>query len=144
MEERRWISLSKEIARRVGLIMKYLLDPVILIDHLNNVSSATQWLKVNSKHSFISVITRAEILVGFKSEESEIIKKLLNQFKILPITQVEADIAAELRQIYKWKLPDAFQAAIAQNHKLMLITRNSKDFSPHIHPFVLIPYSLCS
>lgn len=122
--------------------MKYLLDSVILIDHLNNISKATDWLKSNIKNSHISVITRAEILVGINSEESMLAKAFLDSFKVLSITQEEADIAALLRKKHKWKLPDAFQAAIAINHKLILVTRNTKDFSPKAHRFVSIPYSL--
>jgi hypothetical protein len=124
----------------MGVDVKYLLDSVILIDHLNNVSQATNWLKSNYKNSYISVITRAEILVGFDDEETKTIKNFLDQFKLLPITQIESDIAAELRRQNKWKLPDAFQAALALNHKLILVTRNSKDFSPQAHRFVSIPY----
>lgn len=121
--------------------MKYLLDSVIIIDHLNNISPATNWLFKNRNVSCLSVITRAEILVGVDSNESSIIKSFLNSFEILPITCVEADIAAEFRQQYKLKLPDALQAAIAQCHKLTLITRNTKDFSPKFHPFVSVPYT---
>lgn len=120
--------------------MNYLLDSVIIIDHLNDISKATTWLRKNHKNSFISVITRAEILVGFNDEESTIIKKFLDQFKDLPIMQEDADLAAELRRANKWKLPDALQAAIAINHKLILATRNSKDFSPQHHAYVSIPY----
>ncbi len=120
--------------------MKYLLDSVILIDHFNNIAKATQWLKQNIKSSYISVITRAEILVGFNKDDSILARKFLDTFKILSITQAEADMAAELRRENKWKLPDALQAATAINHKLLLVTRNSKDFSPQGHTFVSIPY----
>lgn len=122
--------------------MKYLLDSVILIDHFNNISKASQWLKTSIKESYISVITRAELLVGFDLEKISIAKTFLDSLKTLPITQAEADIAAELRKLNKWKLPDAFQAAVAINHKLVLVTRNTKDFSPKIHTFVSIPYIL--
>lgn len=122
--------------------MKYLLDSVILIDHFNDIPNASQWLKKNIKESYISVITRAEILVGFNSDKVSLAKTFLDSFKTLPITTIEADIAAELRRINRWKLPDALQAAIAINHKLVLVTRNSKDFSPQTHPFVSIPYAI--
>ncbi len=122
--------------------MKYLLDSVILIDHLNNISNATEWLKSNIKNSYISVITRAEILVGVESPHLTITKTFLERFKTLAITQIEADMAAELRRQYKWKLPDALQAAVAINHKLLFVTRNSKDFSPDIHAFTIIPYTV--
>jgi predicted nucleic acid-binding protein len=51
-------------------------------------------------------------------------------------------LAAQLRGKYGWKLPDAFQAALAQHHKTKLTTRNTKDFDPKKHDFVEVPYSL--
>lgn len=122
--------------------MKYLLDSVILIDHFNDIFNASQWLKSHIKDSYISVITRAEILVGFNTDNISLAKTFLDSFKTLPITSIEADLAAELRKLNKWKLPDALQAAVAINHKLVLVTRNSKDFSPKTHPFVSIPYAV--
>jgi hypothetical protein len=47
-----------------------------------------------------------------------------------------------LRRQHGWKLPDAFQAATAQEHNLKLITRNTKDFTPDVHDFVVVPYRL--
>jgi hypothetical protein len=44
----------------------------------------------------------------------------------------------------RWKLPDAFQASIAQRNGWRLVTRNSKDFNPSSHDFVLIPYKVWS
>lgn len=45
---------------------KYLLDSVILIDHFNNISQATNFIKKNHKLCYISAITRAEVLTGFQ------------------------------------------------------------------------------
>ncbi|GIX27647.1 MAG: hypothetical protein KatS3mg123_1528 [Burkholderiales bacterium] len=56
--------------------------------------------------------------------------------------QPVADRAAELRRRHRWKLPDAFQVAIAQHHGLRLATRNVKDFPPGRWDFVLVPYTL--
>lgn len=121
---------------------KYLIDSVILIDHLNKIEQATQWLSIYGEHAFISVITRAEILVGFNDDRVEVIKNFLDQFELLDITKCESDLAAKLRREQKWKLPDAFQAALAQNHTLTLVTRNTKDFCSKKHSFVFIPYEL--
>lgn len=41
-----------------------------------------------------------------------------------------------------WKLPDAFQAALAKHHKTILTTRNIKDFDPAKFDFIEFPYSL--
>lgn len=119
---------------------KFLIDSVILIDHLNGVDKASKWLSRN-RDSYISVITRAEILAGASPEEAHTIKLLLDSFKCLAITNNVADKAAELRQQYNLKLPDAFQAALAILNDIQLATRDAKDFKPGIE-FVKIPYKL--
>ncbi len=60
----------------------------------------------------------------------------------LEISKAVGDLAASLRREYVWKLPDAFQAALAQHHDLKLVTRNTKDFPPARHEFVVVPYAL--
>jgi len=123
--------------------MKLLLDTVILIDHFNDIKKATEFITLNQKNISISIITRAELLTGFNSKRNlNLAKQLCDEFEQHPLTVAEADLAASLRQKYGWKLSDAFQAAIAKNHKLKLVTRNTKDFNPNKHPFVLIPYQL--
>jgi predicted nucleic acid-binding protein len=67
---------------------------------------------------------------------------LLNLFPTLPLTVETADVAARLRRTQRLKLPDAFQAAVAIQHELTLVTRNTRDFQPGGDPEVLIPYRL--
>ncbi|MCF8242498.1 MAG: PIN domain-containing protein [Melioribacteraceae bacterium] len=119
---------------------KYLIDTVILIDHLNGIKKATEWLKKN-KNSFISPITRAELLVGAEETEKHSIKLLLDSFETLSINNEIADLAAELRKKHRLKLPDAIQAAIAVINKVKLVTRNTKDFNKEME-FVKIPYKI--
>lgn len=89
--------------------MQILLDSVILIDHFNNISLATEYLRRVRKESAISVITRLEVLTGIPpSEWSEPIK-FLNYFPCLPFDLSTADKVAQLRQQHKWKTPDAIQ-----------------------------------
>lgn len=121
-------------------MLKRLLDSVILIDHLNSVSAATEYLgKIETAQTSISVITRAEILTGVKKNVSTV-KLLLDQFILLGIDREIADRAAELRQTHRWKLPDAFQAALAIRYGIEFVTRNTKDFDEDRHTFVKIPY----
>ncbi|SPD75774.1 conserved hypothetical protein [uncultured Desulfobacterium sp.] len=120
-----------------------LLDSVILIDHLNNVPKATKFLMgLNPDQTAISVVTRAEILVGVEDHDKEKVIVFLDQYDVLSIDKNIADLAAGLRKRHGWKLPDAFQAALAAYHNLKLCTRNSKDFNPKKHLFVEIPYEL--
>lgn len=123
--------------------MEYLLDSVILIDHLNGIKKATEYLAgLAPEKQAISVITRAEILVGVSDNEYRLVKSLLDQFRLLTIDKETADLAAVLRKKHGWKLPDAFQAALCFQHGLKLATRNTKDFQPSRHEFVVVPYSL--
>lgn len=124
--------------------MKYLLDSVILIDHFNEVLAASEFIDKHRDEIAISPITRAEVLTGFRSDskQASIAVKFLNYFELLPISAAEADLAAKLRNSERWKLPDAFQAAIAKLNSLKLVTRNTKDFNPKNYSFVCVPYQL--
>ena len=117
-----------------------LLDSVILIDHFNGVTQATDYLSRWRKVAAISVITRAEVLTGFAAHGVHLALKLLGAFPTLVIDTPVADLAAQLRSEHRWKLPDAFQVALAVHHNLRLVTRNIRDFPPDRHPFVEVPY----
>ena len=121
---------------------KYLIDSVIIIDHLNGIKKATKWLARNGElNSVISVITRAEILCGADRDERYLISALLDRYQCLSIDKKVADMAAEFRHKFKFKLPDAFQAALAKSNKLALVTRNTKDFNRSMG-FVHLPYRI--
>ena len=122
--------------------MRPLLNSVILIDHFNGVAAATRYLSEHHTDAAISVITRAEVLTGFEQRAVGKALQFLDCFPTLAIDQATADLAAALRRDHGWKLPDAFQAAVAQQHGLKLVTRNQKDFPPRRHRFVEIPYSV--
>ena len=88
------------------------------------------------------MISYAEILTGLDEDGERKARPLLISFKMLGIDAAVAEKSAELRRQYGWKLPDAFQAAIAILHNVKLCTRNTKDFNPQKHTFVEIPYAL--
>jgi len=120
-----------------------LIDSVILIDHLNSVKKASEFLAgLDPRETAISVITRAEILCGVDDAGFREAGMLLDQYALLVIDRTAADVAARLRREHGWKLPDAFQAALAQLHHAILCTRNTKDFNPKKHRFVEVPYTL--
>jgi predicted nucleic acid-binding protein len=122
--------------------LQVLLDSVILIDHLNGIRAATAYLAKVHVNAAISAITRAEVLAGYDEAAAAPIKQLLDAFPAVSIDAPVADLAAALRRRHKWKLPDAFQAALARTHKLRLATRNTKDFPADAYDFVEIPYEL--
>lgn len=118
-----------------------MLDSVILVDHFNGVRAAKEFvLSLRPEETAISVITRAEILVGVDREDEVLVKAFLEQFHLLIVDKAIADLAASLRKSRNWKLPDAIQAALCLHHKLKLATRNTRDFNPKEHNFVEIPY----
>jgi hypothetical protein len=122
--------------------VKLLLDSVILIDHFNGIEAATAYLSTHHADAAVSVITRAEVLTGFEPRTARKAIQFLDCFPTLVIDQTIADAAVALRRTHGWKLPDAFQAAIARQHGLKLVTRNQRDFPPARHRFVLIPYAV--
>lgn len=119
-----------------------LADSVILIDHFNGITQATEYLSQTQGRLAISVITRAEVLTGFQGKERKLARRLLDRFPILIIDRAIADLAATLRRRYGWKMPDALQAAVAKHHKLKLATRDTDDFPPKRYRFVVVPYVL--
>jgi len=124
-------------------MIERLLDSVIIIDHLNGIDAANRFLlDINPEKASISVITWAEILVGVQAAKQDLVRSFLNQYTVYGIDQTIADLAAQMRRKYHWKLPDAFQAALATHHKILLTTRNTKDFDPSKHAFVEIAYTL--
>lgn len=126
----------------MGPDLRYLLDSVILIDHFNGIDDATKFLGRHGADSAISVITRAEVLVGFSEDAEPLALDLLEHFPAFPVTIKVAEAAARLRRRASLKLPDALQAAMAAEHHLTLVTRNTRDFKPGGTPEVLIPYSI--
>ena len=119
--------------------MRWLLDSVILIDHLNGIDSATRFIVDEREDIALSPTTRAEVFTGFDEEHLPLARGLLDRFPTMPVTATEADLAASLRRSEGWRLPDAFQAAVAQCNGLRLVTRDTEDFPPHRYPFVEVP-----
>lgn len=117
-----------------------LLDSNVLIDHLNDVEAATEFLRALGDRGAVSPITRAEVLSGYPGGDHAGVARMMDGFHFLPIDAQAADLAARLRHRHRWRLPDALQAALAQIHGLKFATRNTRDFPPRRHRFVTVPY----
>jgi predicted nucleic acid-binding protein len=124
------------------IIPTVLVDSVIMIDHFNGISAATQYLLEMQGLLTISVITRAEVLTSFEGRDRQLARRLLDRFPTLIIDRGIADLAATLRRQNRWKIPDALQAAVAKNHKLKFATRDTDDFPPQRYRFVTVPYTI--
>ncbi len=124
-------------------ILKYLLDSVILIDHLNAIPPATAFLQEHGHACSLSAITRAEVQASLENNAvGSLARELLDLFPTLPLTAETADLAARLRKTRHLKHPDAFQAAVAVLNRLVLVTRNTRDFGSGSGLRVLVPYRL--
>jgi hypothetical protein len=116
------------------------LDSVILIDALNGVPAAVRFIEKVGPSAAITPITRAEVLAGYEERSQGPVKALLDRLRWIDLDPAVSDLAARLRREHRFKLPDAFQAAAAVHHREKLATRNTKDFVPGRHRFVLVPY----
>lgn len=117
-----------------------LFDTNILVDYLNGVEQAKDELN-RYPDKAISLITWMEVMVGAAPETDGVIRGFLNGFANLPIDAQVAAEAVVLRKKHRIKLPDAIVWATAQMDKRLLVTRNTKDFSPD-EPGIRVPYCI--
>ena len=115
-------------------------DSNILIDYLNGIPGAQLELELYSQKS-ISVMTWIEVMAGTDSSDERQTRLVLQAYQLLPMTSVVAERAFILRRDRRLKLPDAIILATAQTSGLLLVTRNSKDFSTS-DPQIRIPYQI--
>jgi predicted nucleic acid-binding protein len=119
-------------------MVKALFDTNILIDYLNASASARAELD-RYRDRAISVVTWMEVMVGAKGDLQAPTRAFLNAFRRIAIDDDVAERAVELRKTHRMKLPDAIIWASAQEHAMLLVTRNTKDY-PKNDPGVRIPY----
>jgi hypothetical protein len=120
--------------------MNAVFDTNILIDYLKAIPQGL--VEVNRySHVSISLMTWMEIMAGAKSADVDATRRALLTFTCLPISQQVAERAFILRRDRKLKLPDAIILATAQAAGLLLVTRNTRDFSS-ADPQIRIPYRI--
>lgn len=101
-----------------------LLDTDVFIDHLRG-SRRLQPGRRN--RACYSVITRCELLAG-RTADDRVVTTLLAPFTEIVVDRAVADRAGHLRRHVSIRTPDALLAATALEHRLVLVTRNRKDF----------------
>jgi predicted nucleic acid-binding protein len=117
-----------------------LFDTCILIDYLKQIDAAKAEMKRYESRA-ISLITWMEIMVGEVADGEHQLRAWLNTFRVIAIDESIAARAVEIRKAHRIKLPDAIVWASAQAHSLLLVSRNTKDFSADL-PGVRVPYKL--
>jgi predicted nucleic acid-binding protein len=107
-----------------------------LIANLRGIDAARAWLRdtrMQAGRLAVSVVTNAEIVGGMRSPERREVTLLLNSLRPLPVTDMIAHRAGELRRRYRRShcaigLVDYLIAATALVHGLELVTLNIKHF----------------
>jgi len=116
-------------------VSDHILDSNILIRYLRKTAGYKDLLhEIERKGwTYISVMTRLEIVRGMREREREETFDLLDTLETLPMTSEIADLAGEL--IRSWRErginlgdADAIIAASAIHHGLALVTTNAKHF----------------
>lgn len=126
---------------------EYLIDTNVAIDYIGETlpeKSLTMVDGIIDGQFYISVINKIELL-GFsgitKNEELKF-QQLIYAAVVLGLDEDIAGSTIEIRKQYKTKLPDAIIAATALVNKLIIITRNTKDFEKIKRLEVLNPYDI--
>jgi hypothetical protein len=111
-----------------------LFDSTILIAHLRGDARATDLLLTAAEEGALaSVISRAEIEGGMRSEERRDVSRLFDGLRLLPVTDAIARAAGrDLRRFRRSHsgidLADYLIAATAQVEGAVLVTLNVKHF----------------
>jgi predicted nucleic acid-binding protein len=121
-------------------MVKALFDTCILIDYLRGIDAAKAEIERQQAPS-ISIITWMEVMVGATPDTETQLRNFLNRFELIEIDAGIAEQAVQIRKQRKLKLPDAIIQASAEVGRLLLVTRNTKDFGPDIDYF-RVPYEI--
>jgi toxin FitB len=104
-------------------VTRILVDSDVLVDHLRG----HRRLGAGSDELHVSAVTRAELFSGRGAEERRI-RRLLEPMVDIAVDAAIAERAGRLRRGTVRRLPDALIAATALEHRLTLVTRNTRDF----------------
>ncbi len=122
-------------------MVKALFDTNILIDYLNGIGEAKQELALYEDKA-ISIITWMEVLTGTNEATDPPTRNWLKSaFTLLPLDETISNSAVAVRKRDHVKLPDAIIYATAQESARLLVTRNTRDFSPD-DPLIRAPYTV--
>jgi predicted nucleic acid-binding protein len=107
-----------------------LLDSNIII-YASAAGSASLNILLKQEVPAVSAVSLIEVL-GFSQLTIQNVRDFEEFFAIVPILPIDEPVvlrAIELRQRKKMSLGDAIIAATALVHNLVLVTRNTKDFT---------------
>jgi predicted nucleic acid-binding protein len=87
----------------------------------------------------MNAVIDTNILVARVADVEARRRSLLENFQLMEVNEAVSQETILIRQRTRLKLPDAIILATARVHGLLLVTRNSRDFSSK-DPDVRIPY----
>jgi len=127
--------------------MSYLLDTNTVINFLGASLPVAGMRLLNTTvddNPIVSIITKIETLgFNFKSmEEQTIVEMFINGSTVIDLSDDIVSKTIEIRKTKKIKLPDAIIAAAALVYDLVLISRNTSDFTNIDGLKVIDPHSL--
>lgn len=124
---------QKDKAGMVGTT--YLPDTNVLIFALAGKKPYSEWLRswIKERKLILSAIVVAEFLSGARDEEEIVFRDLLENFKVLPVDSIVAQVAASYRKKFKKKakrvwLSDCLIAATCSVFGVTLVTFDSRDY----------------
>jgi predicted nucleic acid-binding protein len=82
-----------------------------------------------------------DVMVGAADDVEDATHTFLSTFDVIALDETIAERAVSLRRSHHIQLPDAIIWATAQVHAMLLVTRNTKDFTVG-DPGVRMPYRL--
>lgn len=119
--------------------MRCLFDTNILIDYLCGREKSKDIIQ-NAAKPAISVISKIEILSGTEENELQITKDFLDNFEIIPVNERIVEMAVDIRNKYKLKLPNSIIWASAKSIDGLLVTIDSNF--PNSASDIKIPYNI--
>ena len=126
---------------------RYLLDSNTVIDYIAGLhpKNTVKWLnQLIDEEINVSIITKIEVL-SFdpdKDDNYPILVEFFEASNIFELTDNIVNKTIQIRQKQKIKLPDAIIASTALVNGLVLVSRNTKDFTNISDLEVVNPYDI--
>lgn len=114
-------------------VKKILIDTNVFIDYLRKDEEASRFLH-NIPQLTVSVVTAAELVQGARDKQELVtIARLIKRLNVLPITasisETMLSVVGQHTLSHRIAIPDVLIAATAIEHRLTLVTANTKHFS---------------
>ena len=125
---------------------QYLIDSNCIIYYLGNQlpANGTEWMKtLVDARPYLSVITKIEVL-GFNASpgDAAVFNSFVKDSVVFELTTEVVDETIAIRKSCRIKLPDAIIAATALVNEMILVTRNTDDFTMIDGLQTINPFSL--